>query len=393
MAIGKKFVGTNCNDLINGTPGDDRIFGLGGNDTLNGLGGNDSLDGGSGSDTAGFASARTGMFVDLAAGTAAGGDDRITLASIENVIGGTFDDRILGGRGSNLLRGGDGADELFGGAGNDTLLGEAGDDPGLFGGSGNDRIKGGAGSDGLFGESGNDVLEGGAGDDGLIGGSGNDTLYGGNGDDIFLLGVQEDFFGVDRIYGDGGRDRVVVTSATVADLQSGTLSSAAGNASLRGIEDLFSGESIGDPIVNQRFSGDSGANILAGGSGDDRLSGRGGNDTLIGLDGADRFVFESAPGTANADRIEDFASGTDRLLFENRFFTALGGARDWRDGDPRFHAAPGATSGHDSNDRLVYDTSTGNLYYDPNGSAPGGVRLVATLADAPALAASDITVI
>ena len=389
----RKFIGTSCNDLIKGTSGDDRLFGLGGNDTLIGLGGNDSLDGGAGRDTADFRNARAGLSVDLAEGTAASGADRSQLVSIENVIGSGFDDRILGSSANNLLRGGTGADELFGGAGNDTLQGEAGDDAGLFGGTGNDRIQGGSGSDGLFGEAGNDVLEGGAGDDGLVGGAGNDTLSGGSGDDIFLLGVQEDFFGNDRISGDGGRDRVVVVSATVADLQCGTLTSAAGNASLRGIEDLFSGESIGDPIVNQRFSGNGGANILAGGSGADRLSGRGGNDTLIGLDGADRFVFESAPGTANADRIEDFTSGTDRLLFENAVFTALGGPRDWKAGDGRFHAAPSATSGHDSNDRLVYDTSTGDLYYDADGSGPGGAQLVATLANAPALAASDITVI
>lgn len=229
--------------------------------------------------------------------TGTSGDDRIfglggndTLISIENVIGSGFDDLILGSNPNNLLRGGDGADELFGGAGNHTLLGEAGDDPGLFGGSGNGTVKGGAGHDGLYGES--------------------ETTFSSS------------------------------ESRKTSSVSTAFTATAAGSASLHGIEHLFSGESIGDPIENHRFAGNGGANILAGGSGDDRLSGRGGNDTLIGLDGADRFVFESAPGGANADRIEDFAPGTDRLLFDNDVLAALGAAREWEAGDRRFHAAP-----------------------------------------------------
>jgi Ca2+-binding RTX toxin-like protein len=39
-----------------------------------------------------------------------------------------------------------------------------------------------------------------------------------------------------------------------------------------------------------------------------------------------------------------------------------------------FWAAAGATSAHDSTDHIIYDTSTGRLYYD--GDAAGGASAV-----------------
>ena len=54
-----------------------------------------------------------------------------------------------------------------------------------------------------------------------------------------------------------------------------------------------------------------------------------------------------------------------------------------------------STSGlaHDSNDRIIYETDTGWLYYDSNGSAAGGAVHIAKLAPNLALTYADFLVI
>jgi Ca2+-binding RTX toxin-like protein len=62
-------------------------------------------------------------------------------------------------------------------------------------------------------------------------------------------------------------------------------------------------------------------------------------------------------------------------------------------GDERFVAAPGARAGLEADDRVMYDTSTGKLYYDADGSGSGGQAIIAVLQGTPALTATDIVVI
>ena len=59
----------------------------------------------------------------------------------------------------------------------------------------------------------------------------------------------------------------------------------------------------------------------------------------------------------------------------------------------RFFAAAGATGGHDADDRLVYNTSNGVLYYDADGSGAGAAQVVATFQGGVSISAADITVI
>jgi len=48
----------------------------------------------------------------------------------------------------------------------------------------------------------------------------------------------------------------------------------------------------------------------------------------------------------------------------------VGASGNFAANDARFYAAAGASSGHDASDRIVYDTLTGRLYYDPDGHWP-----------------------
>jgi Ca2+-binding RTX toxin-like protein len=103
--------GGNGNDTITGNGAVNELDGSLGNDSLDGGAGADRLDGGNGTDTASYAGSSAGVNVNLAAGTATGGDAAgDTLISIENLIGSNFGDVLAGNAGANVLTGGAGAD-------------------------------------------------------------------------------------------------------------------------------------------------------------------------------------------------------------------------------------------------------------------------------------------
>ena len=132
---------------------------------------------------------------------------------------------------------------------------------------------------------------------------------------------------------------------------------------------------------------------MFGDNGNDWLDGDTGQDRLTGGAGADSFVFNDALASSNADYVNDFVSGSDKLLFDDAVFTNLGAPGAFTSGDERFVAAPGARYGVEADDRLMYDTSTGKLYYDPDGSGSASAFIVGVVQGAPTLVATDITVI
>src|SRR5205085_11120121 len=56
--------------------------------------------------------------------------------------------------------------------------------------------------------------------------------------------------------------------------------------------------------IENLITGNAAANALSGGAGNDTLAGGGGSDTLAGGADADSFIFNLAPGDANAVQIE-----------------------------------------------------------------------------------------
>jgi Ca2+-binding RTX toxin-like protein len=120
-------------NYLRGSSGNDTLNGGDGNDFLQGDSGKDTLNGGNGSDWAYYASAGAGVTINL--GNAALNNGEATgdsYTSIENVVGGRFDDIITGDAGANTLRGFLGDDTLNGGGGDDILRGEAGNDIFVF---------------------------------------------------------------------------------------------------------------------------------------------------------------------------------------------------------------------------------------------------------------------
>ena len=142
---------------------------------------------------------------------------------------------------------------------------------------------------------------------------------------------------------------------------------------------------------NDWLLGSAGNDILDGGIGGDLLNGGAGSDRLTGGAGADVFDFNAALKAAgNVDRITDLNVAEDMIQLDQTVFSALAiGAPPTR----AFHAGAGVTAAHDHTDRIVYDTSSGNLYYDADGA--GGLAAIqfATLAAKPAISAADFFVI
>ena len=157
--------GSKGRDRLRGDDGANRLIGLLENDTFEGRGGPDVMGGGAGSDTVSYASARSKVQVDLAAGTGTIGSSQAdALENIENFNGSMVRDIVSGTRGANRIVGNRGDDELMGRDGRDILQGRTGGDT-------------------LSGQGGDDVLEGGDGNDTLDGGSGRNVCRAGTGTD------------------------------------------------------------------------------------------------------------------------------------------------------------------------------------------------------------------
>jgi Ca2+-binding RTX toxin-like protein len=242
--------------------------------------------------------------------------------------------------------------------------------------AGGNTINGTPGNDSLVGGDSNDTINGQDGNDTLDGGAGADSMVGGAGDDVYIVDNLRDVL-VEQINSGIDEARSSVGYTLPDWVNNLTLTGSAISGTGNAIENVLTGNGLG--------------NILSGGDANDTLIGGGGNDTLTGGTGNDSFLFNAAPGAANADRVTDFASGVDMLQLDHSVFSAIAGGH-FAGGDARFYAASGATGGHDGDDRVVYNTSNGDLYYDADGSGAGAAQLIATLAGAPSLAASDIWV-
>ena len=231
------------------------------------------------------------------------------------------------------------------------------------------------------------VINGTSGPDTLSGTAGNDTINGLDGNDLFVAGSTG---GNDVVNGGAGRDSIEfrerATSAITVDFVAGTITGgSSGTINFTSIERVLTGN------FNDTLIGNASAQTLTGQGGSDTILGAGGVDTLWGALGADAFVFREM-GTANADRISDFATASDKIHLDDAAFTAIGAMGNFAAADARFKAnSSGAAT--DTSDRVVFNTSTGQLYYDADGSGSGTAQLIATMQTGATVAATDIVVI
>jgi serralysin len=373
--------------------GDDVIVGSEGDDAFGGSRGTDTIDGGAGSDVLSYDGFDSAVVADLVSGKAETELGTATMVRIEDLTGSEFADTLRGNSGRNLLQGLAGNDIIDGRGGIDTVS--------YLDATSAVTVDLTAGT--ATGGSGNDTLSG---IERVIGSRHNDTLLGSAATDSFLGS-----FGDDAIDGRGGIDTVEygnVARGVTVNLGAGTATGGAGTDTLTSIENA-TGSIFNDTLVgsgkantlrgmagNDTISGGAGADRLNGDAGRDILSGGTGNDTLTGGLGQDVFRFNTTLGTAriaNIDRITDFSVTDDTIQLENAIFTRYGTATgEIAAGTFKSIATGDAT---DANDYIVYNKTTGALFYDTNGSTGGLADAVqiATLSKDLLLTSEDFVLI
>ncbi|KMO44995.1 hypothetical protein VQ03_00260, partial [Methylobacterium tarhaniae] len=388
-AVGSGFndtmYGSDGNNVLMGLNGDDVLYGGAGDDVLHGGAGSNFLDGGNGNDFVSFESAAVGYSIDLNAQRAWTSQYADTLASIENAAGSSFNDTMYGSDGKNVLMGLNGDDVLYGGAGDDVLHGGAGSNR-LDGGNGNDTASY-EGADGGYtidlanqrtwnGREG-DVLfsienaTGSSFNDSIVGSEGANLLQGRGGNDIYIVDNA-----TDRVIEAAGEgyDRVLArTSYTLATGQE-----------IEALNADATGSTASIDLTGNEF-----ANSLEGSYGANRLDGGAGADTMRGYTGNDTFVFANALVTGVFDRIVDFgtsAGDDDTIQLSSSVFGLSTGALAsgvFKD------LSQGAV---DTDDRILYDRSSGTLYFDADGSGSGAGLQFASLHNRAVLTAGDFMV-
>jgi serralysin len=221
----------------------------------------------------------------------------------------------------------------------------------------------------LTGSAGNQYITGNAGANRIDGGGGSDYMWGREGDDEYVhvsandIVVEHDGQGFDTLYADGSFQLDAIVS----------------------IEALRAFDPAGTTAIN--LTGNGFGQLVSGNAGANRIDGGGGADNLEGLGGVDLFLFTTALGGGNIDTILDYQAGLENIYLDDAVFTGL---------------APGAlsagafrtgTTAQDADDRILYDTTTGALYFDSDGVGGNAAVQFAIVTGAPTLSALDFTVI
>jgi Ca2+-binding RTX toxin-like protein len=387
-------VGNSAANALNGSTGIDTMIGGAGNDTYY----IDNVDDVISETSASVTEIDT--VVSSISRTLGANLEKLILTGTEDIngTGNILNNTLIGNNAANILNGSTGIDTMIGGAGNDIyyidnvadvisetnalateidtvysnvsrtlgpnlerlLLTEAS----VVNGTGNSL------NNYMVGNVAANVLDGKAGIDTMIGGAGNDTYYVDNASDVTsetsALAAEIDvvFSSVSRTLG--------------ANLEKLTLT---GTAAING-----TGNNSNNTLV-----GNSAANILSGGDGNDLIYGNLGIDTMTGGDGADIFIFDSVLNSAtNRDIITDFITVDDTIRIDQTIFTKFTAT-----GALSSNLFRSSTNGvaMDSDDYLLYNTTSGALLYDLDGNGTGAAIQFAALSTKPTLTAADFVVI
>lgn len=424
-------IGHAGNDILNGGESDDTMIGGGGSDTY-------VVDSASDVVTETDSEVATGG-IDLIQSsvtyTTSANVEHLTLTGTSNInaTGNSLNNTLTGNIGNNTLNGGSGIDTMIGGLGNDTYIVDNALDvvtEGLS--AGNDTIETtlntyslaatllanienltftGSGNATLTGNLLANTITGSSGNDTITGGAGTDNMSGDEGNDLFMVALATDHTNTETINGGDGTDEIrfsairnttLTLSSNITNIESvsigtailGGAGTAAININANNVNNALN--IIGNAGIN-KLTGTNFDDTLNGGLGNDTLNGGGGDDTLygdVGLDllsggsGNDTFVFNTALHTKlNRDTIIDFSHADDTMALSQLMMGNLGNTGDGVLNAGQFKTSTGTKgigtiSSFDSDDFIIYNQTTGILYYDADGSgtvsAPIQIALIGT---------------
>lgn len=139
--------------------------------------------------------------------------------------------------------------------------------------------------------------------------------------------------------------------------------------------------------LDNRLTGNGRGNVLNAGAGDDLLRGGLGSDRLIGGAGDDVFWFDTAPGALNIDRIDDFNVSEDSIRLSPTIFANVG--PNGRLAEAAF--AIGSVADQ-ADDRILYDSVSGALFYDADGNGGGVAIQFSSITPGLALSYADFVI-
>ena len=257
--------------------------------------------------------------------------------------------------------------------------------------------------------TGSPVVYGFDGDDVFSGANGSAKFYGGAGNDSFTVnqGLIQigDLADNDALIANVGETVIlatvlsswVATASTLTSVTSGWAAPEWGTTgdaavyirSTAGVDTTIDASSATATNYGYRMFGNTGNDTITGTVQADIIDGGDGADNITLGSGADTLIFNNLTAV---DVITDFLSADDSIQLSKAIFSGLGALGALSASE--FLSGANVTAATDTSQRMIYDTTAGNLYYNADGRDNiSSAILVASFTGAPSLLLNDFSII
>lgn len=139
-------------------------------------------------------------------------------------------------------------------------------------------------------------------------------------------------------------------------------------------------------LIQNEFIGTDLGDTIMGSSATAHIHGGLGSDTFSGSSGVEYIHFDTAIGNGDVDTLLLFNSSKDKIVLDHAIFDQIDV------GNLASSAFVKGTMALDANDRIIYDSATGSLYYDPDGSGSAHQILFAQITPTSGFGAGNFVI-